>query len=284
VTAIFRFAPSPTGYLHLGHAVSAIIGHDWARHIGGRFLVRIENTDPDRVRPEFEAGILDALAWLQLTWDGPVRRQSEHFDTYRAAAGRLHALGLLYPCQATRTELEALAGTDGPRDPDGAPRVRRAGGATEYQHDPDRPLQMRLDMARAIEMAHAIAGDAALRYTSIDRDGRTTEVAANPGDWGDVVVQRKGTPTSYHLSVVVDDALQGVTHVTRGRDLLRATDLHRILQVLLRLPPPLYHHHGLLLDDSGRKLAKTRNSKSLLDLRRDGVTPDDIRLAIARLV
>lgn len=274
----FRFAPSPTGFLHLGHALSAIVGHDWARSVGGRFLLRIEDTDLERARPEFEAAIIEDLAWVGLASDGPVLRQSEHFETYRLVADRLAQMGLLYPCSRTRREIEDLAGPDAARDPDGQVRVQRMPETIEAV--PGRAVQMRLDMTRALELVRSRLEGRPLTYTAIAPDGASTVTVCHPEDWGDVVLQRKGTPTSYHLACVVDDARQGVTHVTRGLDLVRATDLHRLLQVLLDLPAPLYHHHRLLLDESGRKLAKTRNSKSLRDLRADGWTAADMRRSV----
>jgi glutamyl-Q tRNA(Asp) synthetase len=281
---VFRFAPSPNGRLHVGHAYSALLNQDLARRRGGRLLVRIEDIDRTRCRPEFDLALLDDLAWLGLCWEKPVRRQSEHLDDYRAAAGRLKARGLLYPCFCSRmavaaavAAVEAQAGRPWPRDPDGAPlypgtcrvlsdseRERRIAGGQDHA--------WRIDMARAIEAAPGSKG-----FSAFGADGSERPVAAQPECWGDAVLVRKETPTSYHLSVVVDDALQGITHVVRGTDLEAATDLHVLLQALLGLPTPCYHHHGLILDPSGDKLAKSRRSESLADLRGRGVAPAEIR-------
>ena len=278
----FRFAPSPNGYLHLGHALSAITGHDWARRVGGRFLLRIEDIDVARARPEYVAAITEDLTWLGVTWDGPVIRQSEHFDIYAEAAARLRAFGVLYPCFATRAEIEAAA--DGRKDPDGAPLYRGHHGGLPAQVTRDRiaggeRCASRIDMARAL----AVLGErhADISYVSIDEKGRETLVAARPERWGDAVIVRKDCAASYHLAVVVDDARQGVTHVTRGADLEAATDIHRVLQMLLDLPAPLYHHHRLVTDATGEKLAKSRASRALRDLRADGWTAADVRRELA---
>lgn len=282
----FRFAPSPNGFLHLGHALSAMVGHDWARRVGGRFLLRIEDIDPVRSRAEFIAAAMEDLAWLGLTWDGPVRRQSAHGDDYRAATQRLAALGVLYPCFATRREIEAAAGASAARDPDGAvlyPGLHRRLSEQEVSRRKDRgeAPALRLDMGVAMGLAMRLVlertGRADLTYTSLDDLGRPRLVTARPERWGDAVIVRKDCPTSYHLAVVVDDALQGITHVTRGADLEAATDLHRLLQVLLGLPAPLYHHHRLITDEAGAKLAKSRSSPALRELRASGWTACDVR-------
>lgn len=284
-----RFAPSPNGFLHLGHAFSALIAHDAARATGGRFLLRIEDIDRTRARPEYEAAILEDLAWLGLTWETPVMRQSERGAAYAAALASLDARGLLYPCACTRKDIAAALDAPqetapglapGPEGPDGAPypgTCRRAPPA------PDAPHALRLDMAAAIA---ALGGDAAVRALSV------TELDAGPGgetgvlpldpDWlltrcGDVVLARKDIGTSYHLSVVVDDAAQGVSHVTRGRDLFAAAPLQRLLQALLGLPFPAYRHHRLIRDASGRRLAKRDRDAGLRELRAAGVTPAEIR-------
>ena len=279
---VFRFAPSPNGYLHLGHARSALLNHDLARASGGRFLLRIEDIDPLRSKPEFAAAIEEDLAWLGLQWERPVRVQSRHMADYAAALDVLDTRGLLYPCICTRGEIlrAADARKNWPRDPDGAPhysgvcralapdaRARRvAAGA---------PYALRLDMAKALVGAPALAG-----WRETAADGKAQIIVANPALWGDVVLARKDVPVSYHLAVVVDDALQGVTHVVRGQDLYAATHLHRLLQYLLSLPAPQYRHHALILDDGGAKLAKSRLSKPLRQLRAEGASPDDIaRLA-----
>jgi glutamyl-Q tRNA(Asp) synthetase len=276
----FRFAPSPNGPLHLGHALSALIGYERARAAGGRFLVRIEDVDPGRTRPEHVAGIFEDLAWLGLAWEEPVLFQSIRMPAYADAARCLEALGLLYPCFATRSEIEAAA-VPGRTDPDGAPlypglwkgrpvadiaRLKKAGV----------PFALRIDMAAACRLASQKLAGAGLTFVEIDADGRLETVRAHPQRWGDAVIVRKDVPTSYHLAVVVDDAFQGVTHVTRGRDLLAATDVHRLLQVLLDLPQPLYHHHRLIVDAGGRKLAKSARDESLAALRAAGATPAGI--------
>jgi glutamyl-Q tRNA(Asp) synthetase len=274
----FRFAPSPNGELHLGHALSAIIGYERARACGGRFLVRMEDIDQGRTRPRFVAGILTDLAWLGIAWEEPVVLQSQRLFAYRAASERLERMGLLYPCFATRAEIEAAAGPG--RDPDGAPLYpglykgrnpaeiarRRAAGE---------PYALRLDIAAAVAAARM-----PLRFVELSEAGRPQTVEARPERWGDAVIVRKGAAASYHLAVVIDDAWQGVSHVTRGRDLYAATDLHRLLQVLLDLPAPVYHHHRLITDQAGRKLAKSASDTSLRSLRQSGVTPAGIRRLI----
>jgi len=306
VTApVLRFAPSPNGALHLGHALSALLNFDMARAAGGRFLLRIEDIDAVRCRPEYEAAIYQDLAWLGLRWEQPVLRQSSRTAAYAAALYDLDALGAVYPSFESRAEIARLVaerdragatgqrtaapetaarGTAGqaiwPRDPDGVPlypgtardlpaaeRLRRvASGA---------PFAVRLDVRRAI----ALAGAEALSFTETGAGpgGETGTVAADPAAWGDVVLARRNMPTSYHLSVVVDDAHQGVTEVVRGQDLFFATGLHRLLQVLLGLPAPRYHHHRLVRDAAGRKLSKAAGSTGLRELRAAGATPQDVR-------
>lgn len=279
---VFRFAPSPNGPLHLGHALSAMLNFDAASAAGGRFLLRMEDIDIARCTPEFEAAIYEDLAWLGLRWDMPVRRQSEHLDAYRAALDRLRERGLIYPAFLTRGEVRAYAlaeearGTPWPRDPDGAylyPPTDRDRSEAERA----RLLQSgakhawRLDMRRALE---SIAGP--LHWIE-KGDGSTTTIAADPSAWGDVVLWRSDAPSSYHLSVVVDDALQGITEVIRGRDLFSATAVHRLLQTLLDLPTPTYRHHRLILDHDGRKLSKSAGDTGLSALRANGLSPLDIR-------
>lgn len=279
MTSTFRFAPSPNGRLHLGHALSAITGFEMAGARGGRFLVRIEDIDTNRSQPEFVAAIFEDLAWLGLDWEKPVLRQSEHFDVYRQAAGRLAGMGLLYPCFATRNEIAAAVGADHPVDPDGAPiytGLHRSLRPEEVARRRDRgdPFALRIDMARAVKLASA-QGD--LTFLAFDEAGRDVVVDAHPERWGDAVIVRKDVPASYHLACVVDDARQGVTHVTRGLDLLAATDVHVLLQRLLGLPQPRYHHHRLLTDPTGRKLAKSAGDISLSALRASGCSPQDVR-------
>jgi glutamyl-Q tRNA(Asp) synthetase len=274
---VFRFAPSPNGYLHLGHALSAFINADSAQKTGGRLLLRIEDIDPSRCRPEYEAAIYEDLAWLGLAWEEPVRRQSAHLSDYRAALDKLDAMGLVYPSFESRAEIEKLvaerdAAGGWPRDPDGAPLYPGAGKAMPADERRKRmaggePYALRLNMAEACKRA----GDLSWR------EGEESAIAADPAAWGDVVLARKETPTSYHLSVVVDDALQGVTHVARGRDLYASTSVHRLLQELLGLSAPFYRHHRLILDSDGRKLAKSNRSTAIRELRAQGATPSDIR-------
>ena len=284
VPSVFRFAPSPNGEMHLGHALSALIGYERAQMLGGRFLVRIEDIDTGRSRAQFVAGIFADLAWLGIAWEEPVVFQSQRMPAYGAAARRLEEMGLLYPCFATRAEIEAAA-AGGPADPDGAPLypgLFRGRDAREVarRKAAGEPFALRIDMGAAISVAAARLGGAPLVFTEHDEDGRPQEIAARPERWGDAVIVRKDVPASYHLAVVVDDAWQGVTHVTRGRDLYAATDLHRLLQLLLDLPAPIYQHHRLVTDAHGRKLAKSARDTSLRSLRESGATPADIRLMV----
>jgi glutamyl-Q tRNA(Asp) synthetase len=283
---VFRFAPSPNGYLHLGHAFSALLNHDLAQRAGGRMLLRIEDIDPARCRREYEDAIVEDLAWLGIVWEAPVRRQSEHLADYRRALGKLSAQGLVYPSFESRAEIARLVAAreaDGlwPRDPDGAPLYP---GAAKQLSVSERarliasgaPYALRLDMNAAI----ARAGD--LTWTELGEgpDGETGRIAARPQDWGDVVLGRKETPTSYHLSVVVDDALQRVTDVVRGHDLFHATSVHRLLQRLLGVGEPAYRHHRLIRDAAGHKLAKSTWSTGLRELRAAGKAPADVRKLI----
>lgn len=284
---MLRFAPSPNGELHLGHALSALTTAAWARSLDGRFLLRIEDIDVTRCREEYIVGIYEDLSWLGLAWEEPVRRQSEHFAHYRAAAEQLLAQGLLYPCFATRTEIaDAARHNPDAKDPDGAPlypglHKRLPSAEIEARKARGEPFALRLDMDKALARAAALLEGRPLAYTALDSEGRAHRVAAHPERWGDAVVLRKDVPASYHLAVVLDDAVQGITHVTRGRDLEAATDLHRLLQVLLALPPPLYHHHALITDDNGRKLSKSSRDTSLRSLRCAGATVADIRRRLA---
>jgi len=278
-TPVFRFAPSPNGHLHLGHALSALVNFDMARTAGGRLILRIEDIDETRCRPEYEQAIYEDLAWLGLDWEQPVRRQSEHFDAYRAALAKLEGQGLLYPSFESRAEIAALAarGT-APRDPDGAPLYPGTArtlppGERQRRIDAGAPFALRLDTGAALARAGALSWS----ESGSGPGGETGTVAAAPAAWGDVVLARKETPTSYHLSVVVDDALQDVTHVVRGQDLFWSTSVHRLLQALLGLPAPRYHHHRLILDGDGRKLSKSTQATALRSLRAQGATPADIR-------
>lgn len=282
---IFRFAPSPNGRLHLGHAYSALMNERLAKRLGGTLLLRIEDIDLARCRPEFKQGIRDDLAWLGIGFKPQVRRQSLHFDDYRRALDRLDAMGLVYPCFCSRQEVkdavrrcEAEAGKRWPRDPDGAPLYPgtcRSLGEAELRRrrEAGEPHVLRLAMDRALARA---AGER-LSYRLFDEAGEERDIRVDPARWGDVVLARKDVPTSYHLSVVVDDALQNVSHVVRGKDLEAATDIHLLLQHLLGLAVPRYHFHRLLSDETGQKLAKSRLSRALADLRAEGVTPEAIR-------
>jgi glutamyl-Q tRNA(Asp) synthetase len=280
---VFRFAPSPNGHLHLGHAYSALFTFNRARQAGGRFLLRIEDIDIGRCREEYVAQILDDLAWLGLSWEEPVRRQSRHMDDYRAALARLDALGVLYPCFATRQEIRDAVAAGHPADPDGSPLYPGLSKALDPAERAARlaagvPHALRLDTARALAVAASIhAGPATFDERGSGPSGETGRLVIEPAIWGDVIVARKDIGTSYHLSVVVDDAIQGVTHVTRGQDLFHATHVHRLLQVLLGLPAPAYEHHELVRDDTGRRLSKSARDRSLLGLRAEGATPADIR-------
>lgn len=282
---VFRFAPSPNGPLHLGHAYSALLNHDLARQVGGRFLLRIEDIDRERCRPRFERAILDDLEWLGLEWEKPVRRQCGHLDDYQEALDRLVEAELVYPAFLSRGDVRAVIaeeearGADWPRDPDGAPlyptierelpederRARIEAGA---------PFAWRLDIDAAMER---VSGKLDWQEQGSGPQGETGLISADPRVWGDFIVARKDVPTSYQLSVVVDDAIQGVTHVVRGRDLFHATSGQRLLQELLGLSPPVYLHHDLILGEDGRKLSKSRGDTGLEALRTAGLTPNDIR-------
>jgi glutamyl-Q tRNA(Asp) synthetase len=290
ISPVFRFAPSPNGNLHLGHALSALINADMARAAGGRLLLRIEDIDATRCRPVFETAIYEDLAWLGIAWETPVRRQSEHFSAYASALEKLDQQGLLYPSFESRADIARMvaardeSGNESwPRDPDGAPLY--PGLASEMPHEErvrrmarGEPYALRLDMQRAIARAGALS----FVETGAPA-GPPATIVATPEAWGDVVLARKETPTSYHLSVVIDDALQGITHVVRGQDLYAATGLHRLLQRLLDLPAPTYGHHRLVLDADGKKLAKSTGATALRSLRQKGVNPAGIRRLVRRI-
>ena len=266
---VFRFAPSPNGYLHLGHAYSALLNFDAARQAGGRLLLRIEDIDSTRCRPEFEAAIYEDLGWLGMSWETPVRRQSGHLSEYRAALEKLAAQGLVYPSFESRAEIARLvaereAHAPWPSDPDG---VAFYPGAAKLLSPEVRArlLESGVPYALRLDMAAACAKVADLSW--IERGegpaGQAGVVAARPEAWGDVILARKETPTSYHLSATIDDALQGVTEVVRGQDLFWSTSVHRLLQLLLGLPAPVYRHHRLVLDGAGRKLSKSTQATAL---------------------
>lgn len=280
MSIVTRFAPSPTGYLHLGHAFSALIAWRRAREAGGRFLLRLEDIDPGRCRPNFAAAILDDLAWLGLDWDGEVRVQSRHLAEYRDALDGLAARGLVYPCFCTRADIlrELQQSAAAPHAPNGAPvypgtcrglsaderGARVAAGA---------PFALRLDMAKARATAPGT-----LSFLE-EAEG---EIPCRPEQFGDVVLARKDAPASYHLCVSHDDAAQGVTLVTRGEDLKPATHLHRMLQALMGWPTPVYAHHPLLTDAAGRRLAKRDRAATLRELRAGGRSPAELRGVVLR--
>jgi len=273
-TLVTRFAPSPTGLLHLGHAYSAWFAFETARASSGRFLLRIEDIDFTRCRPEFETAILEDLAWLGIEWESPVRRQSEHLREYAAAADKLRARQLLYPCFCTRKdilqEIESAGGA--PHGPEGPlyPGLCR--------HLPEEEREARIAAGESfalrlnLELAIAAAGKN-LEWVDLESGVQS----AQPELLGDVVLVRKDVGCSYHLAVVVDDALQGVTRITRGLDLFEATHVQRLLQALLHLPTPEYHHHRLICDSSGRRLAKRDEAETLRALRQRGLTPENVR-------
>jgi glutamyl-Q tRNA(Asp) synthetase len=270
---VTRFAPSPTGYLHVGHAASALTGWRAAQDAGGRFLLRIEDIDTTRCRPEFERAIHEDLAWLGLTWEQPVRRQSEHIADYARVLERLDRRGVLYPCFCTRQEIaaEIAAAANAPHGPDGPlyPGTCRALSAEERAARIARglPYALRLDAAAAARLAGPLTWEEAGRGT----------IAVEPAKLGDAVLARKEVATSYHLAVTVDDALQGVTLVTRGQDLFHATHLHRLLQELLGVATPRYRHHMLLTSADGRRLAKRDGALTIRALRAGGRTPPEVR-------
>jgi glutamyl-Q tRNA(Asp) synthetase len=282
----FRFAPSPNGELHLGHAYSALVNQQLANAAGGRLLLRIEDIDLARCTPEFEQGIYRDLEWLGVEWENPVRRQSEHFADYEAALQKLIKAELVYPAFMSRGEIRAYIAEhvtstrSWPRDPDGAPLypgLDKALSTRERRRrmESGEPLAWRLDAGKAVAALPA----AGLSWQEADEGNLATfqRIDADPRLWGDVVLARKEIPTSYHLSVVVDDALQGVSHVVRGRDLYLATAVQRLLQAHLRLPEPVYVHHRLVEGPDGRKLSKSNRDTGIRILRENGATPVDIR-------
>ncbi|MEN3952470.1 tRNA glutamyl-Q(34) synthetase GluQRS [Iodidimonas sp. SYSU 1G8] len=269
---VTRFAPSPNGFLHLGHALSALTGFRAAHAAGGRFLLRIEDIDTGRARPEFEQAIHEDLAWLGLEWERPVRRQSEHFGDYEAALTRLDGMGLTYPCFCTRKDIEAEIARSpaAPHGPEGAlyPGIcrHRSGTDRAARIAAGEKFAVRLDVEKALALTGPLSW----------HDKLKGEIAADPASLGDVVLARKDIPTSYHLAVTVDDALQGVTLVTRGEDLFHATHIHRLLQALLDLPVPAYWHHGLIRDANGDRLAKSKGAPALRDLRTAGMSAEAV--------
>ena len=279
---VTRFAPSPTGYLHLGHAFAAITAHDTASRQGGRFLLRIEDIDGTRCRLEFEQAIYEDLAWLELRWEQPVLRQSERFDAYRAALVHLQSQRLLYPCFCTRADIaaEIARSTEAPHGPEGAlypGTCRNLNGSDPKEcAESGTPYALRLNVQRAAELTGALQ----FEEHGSGPNGEHGTIAVNPLLFGDIVLARKDTPVSYHLAAVIDDAFQGVTLATRGDDLFTATYVQRLLQKLLSVPTPAYAHHRLILDEHGRKFSKRDRAVTLRDLRANGVTPGAVRRQI----
>ncbi len=270
---VFRFAPSPNGHLHIGHAYSALLNEKLARQVNGKLLLRIEDIDRQRSRPEFEAGIIDDLNWLGIVFDEAPRRQSDHLPLFQAALDELYQRGLAYPSTISRSQIAAFAGTnpDWPRDPDGAllpPELKPDRQSGTQMHVT--PHAMRLDMKAALAACKTDPG-----WNEAGQAARF-----DPQRWGDVILKSRDGSFAYHLAVVVDDAAQDVTHIVRGRDLYAATAIHRVLQSLLNYDAPDYVHHDLILDASGEKLAKSRNSPTLKSLRSDGVTARQIRQSL----
>jgi glutamyl-Q tRNA(Asp) synthetase len=271
---VTRFAPSPTGPLHLGHAFSALTAFDRARAKGGTFLLRMEDIDRARCRPEWEAQAFDDLRWLGLVWPEPVMRQSERADAYRAALGRLEAMGMIYPCRCSRGDIRAAlsAPQEGAAGPDGPVYPGTCRGRA--MHEAGKDDAIRLDMARVADLL----GSVSFRENGPLREGvHVIGVAGLAASAGDVVLARRGMGTSYHLSVVVDDAAQGITEVVRGVDLFEATAIHAVLQALLELPTPDYWHHDLIRDGDGKRLAKRDDARAIALYRAEGATPADIR-------
>lgn len=279
-TPVLRFAPSPNGYLHLGHAYSALLNQAVARTLGGEVLLRIEDIDRTRSRPHYERALIEDLSWLGLRY-APPRRQSEHFEDYAAALAKLDRAGLVYPCFCSRSDVARQTVRQGraSRDPDGAlvyPGACRHLGLDERS----RRLACGELHTWRLNMDAAVAAEPDLLIPTFTPDGLEQDQAADPRTWGDVILARRDVPTSYHLSVVVDDALQEVTHVVRGADLAAATSIHRLLQAVLGLPTPRYHHHALVTDANGDKLAKSLAAPALRDLRADGISAEAIRVRL----
>jgi glutamyl-Q tRNA(Asp) synthetase len=278
-----RFAPSPTGYLHKGHAFSALTAAAAARAAGGGFILRIEDIDATRVRPEYDAAVLEDLRWLGLTWEEPVRRQSQHLEDYQAALGRLRDQGLVYRCFRTRREVLDEIGR-APHGPGEGPDHRVFRGAPLPEAEEARRLKAGEAFAwrLSLDAARAALGEAdwsGLSFTEKGEgpDGERGRIPARPELAGDVVLARKDVGVAYHLAVTVDDALQGVTHVIRGQDLFEACHIQRLLQALLALPEPIYRHHALLLAPTGQRLAKRDRAESLREIRARGVSAADLR-------
>ena len=282
-----RFAPSPTGQLHLGHAFSALTAYEAAKKAGGQFLVRIEDIDTARCRPEYEVQIFDDLAWLGIVWETPVMRQSERFPAYESALTQLKERGLVYPCFCTRKEINAAMTAPQEGGPDGPtyPGTCRKLHVSEVRMQ-STPYALRLDMRKAIASIGGAGIAQKLHFKELGKGpkGERKKISLDPSylieTCGDIVLARKDAPASYHLSVVLDDAHQQITHVTRGRDLFYATSIHRLLQALFGRPTPFYRHHDLIRDENGKRLAKRDDARSLVTLREDGASPEDVRKMI----
>lgn len=279
MSLVTRFAPSPTGYLHLGHAYSALFAFDAARNVAGKFLLRIEDIDPVRCKPEFTEAIFEDLHWLGLMWEKPVRKQSEHLPDYAAALDKLRGVGVLYPCFCTRSEIAEEAARAG-HAPHGVEGTIYPGTCRSLSGDQQaeklahhKTANWRLDITKAQDITGPLTWHDCVKGV----------VTVKPEDFGDVVLARKDVPTSYHLSVTVDDHLQGVSLVTRGADLFRATDIHRLLQSLLGYEVPGYHHHALMTDETGRRFAKRDKAVTLRSLRAEGLTAEQVRARLKNL-
>ncbi len=271
---ILRFAPSPNGFLHLGHAYSALFSCHWARKMGADFLLRIEDIDILRSKPQYIEAIKQDLAWLGIKWLEPIMLQSTRFDIYKEATKKLNALSVLYPCFCTRSE---IANNAEQKDPDGAPLYNKTCKNLNKDKITKKmaqniPYILRLDMDKAI----AITNELKINIAMPNPSSKPKTIIAKPRKWGDVVIVRKDIPTSYHLSVIIDDDAQNITHVTRGKDLEEATHVHRVLQSLLGLDNPIYTYHTLIKDDTNMKLAKSNSSTSLRDLRESGISAQEI--------
>lgn len=288
---IFRFAPSPNGLLHLGHAYSALLNYEMATQFGGKFLLRIEDIDTARCKPEFELAMKEDLKWLGIDWEDPIRRQSEHFPDYEQAFLKLKELGLVYPSVLSRSEIKRFIQQQStkktwPLDPDGVPIYPNEKLVIDQDERKKRlsdrnSIIWRLDMKKAL----ASVGQKLDWYEEgFGPDGESGKIEANPAIWGDVILVRKDTPTSYHLSVVVDDAIQKVSHIVRGQDLFWSTSIQRLLQYLLNLPTPQYFHHELIFDESGEKLSKSEQHTGLRAIRAQGASVNDVKELIHQCV
>ena len=279
MTFTTRFAPSPTGPLHLGHAYSALLAHDMAMAEGGQFLLRIEDIDQSRARPQWEDQIYDDLSWLGLRWPWPVMRQSDRLDRYRHALQTLTDMGLVYPCRCNRADIEAAAGAPQEGVPQFGPDGRIYPGTCRHRPMSEAGLQdvLRLNIKKALERIDSIS----FQETGPTRSGtHALDPKTLLREVGDIILVRRNMGSSYHLSVVVDDADQHITHVIRGEDLFEATQIHVLLQTLLGLPTPVYHHHRLIRDPAGKRLAKRDDARAIAKYRAEGASPQDIRAMV----